>query len=221
MKKKNLVIFGTGLFSELAFQYFQELSEYDVVAFSCDPGFSRGENFLGRPLVGANSLTDLYPPESHSLFIAVGYRNMNKIRESLYARFKLEGYTFASFVFPDVRLWNNNSVGENVFIFENNTIQPHVIIGDNTILWSGNHIGHHSSVGKHCFLSSHVVISGSCILGDNVFIGVNATLYDGVRVGNRAMIGGGCLITTNVSADSVYLCSGNKPHPRASDRLRV
>ena len=49
-------------------------------------------------------------------------------------------------------------IGENCFIFEDNTIQPFVVVEDNVILWSGNHIGHHSVIKNHNFVSSHVVI---------------------------------------------------------------
>ena len=57
-------------------------------------------------------------------------------------------------------VWARHEIGENCFIFEDNTIQPFVKIGDDVVLWSGNHIGHHAEIGDHCFISSHVVISG-------------------------------------------------------------
>jgi acyl-[acyl carrier protein]--UDP-N-acetylglucosamine O-acyltransferase len=66
-------------------------------------------------------------------------------------------------------------IGENCFIFEDNTIQPFVRIEDNVILWSGNHIGHHSTIKSHNFISSHVVVSGQCTIEPNCFIGVNST----------------------------------------------
>ena len=53
-------------------------------------------------------------------------------------------------------------MGDNCFIFEDNTVQPFVTLGNNLVLWSGNHIGHHSTLRDHCFISSHVVISGFC-----------------------------------------------------------
>lgn len=67
-------------------------------------------------------------------------------------------------------------IGENCFIFEDNTIQPFVTIGDNRVLWSGNHVGHNPTVGDHVFVTSQVVISGACTIGDNSFLGVNATI---------------------------------------------
>ena len=99
---------------------------------------------------------------------------MNKMRQSVYEEIKSLGFRLASFIHPRATISATAEFGDNVFVFEENTIQSYVKIGNNTVLWSGNHIGHHSAIGNHCFISSHVVVSGSCKIGDNVFIGVNA-----------------------------------------------
>lgn len=59
---------------------------------------------------------------------------------------------------------NDGRIGENVFLLEDNTIQPFVSIGNNVTLWSGNHIGHHSTIHDHCFLASHIVVSGGVVI---------------------------------------------------------
>lgn len=69
-------------------------------------------------------------------------------------------------------------MGDNCFVFENQTIQPFVKIGNDVIIWSGNHIGHHSMIGDHCFISSHVVISGNVKIEPYCFLGVNSSIRD-------------------------------------------
>ena len=52
-----------------------------------------------------------------------------------------KGYQPASYISSNAFVWSNAKIGDHCFIFENNTVQPFVEIGDNVILWSGNHIG--------------------------------------------------------------------------------
>ena len=136
-------------------------------------------------------LMNKYSPANVDVFVGVGYRDMNRTRERIYHEIKQLGFSLASFCHLMTHSWSNSKLEENTFIFEDNTIQPFVEIGNNTILWSGNHIGHHSKIGQHCFISSHVVISGSCGSGNNVFVGVNATLHDSIKIGSYSLIAWG------------------------------
>ena len=132
----------------------------------------------------------------------------------------MKGYKLASYVSSKATLLNNRQFGENCFIFEDNTIQPFVKIGNNITLWSGNHIGHHSLIKDHTFLASHVVVSGGVQIGEQCFIGVNATLRDHIEIGDRCIIGAGALILTDTMADGVYLGSATSRSKVPSSRLR-
>ncbi|MCW2763666.1 MAG: sugar O-acyltransferase, sialic acid O-acetyltransferase NeuD family [Marmoricola sp.] len=215
----DLVIVGTGLFAEVVRDYFEEFTDSKVLAFACHEKYRTSNEFAGRPVVCVESLEQSYPPDSVKLFVAIGYRQVNKLRQAAYEELKARGYRFATFVAPDIKTWRSNEIGENVFIFENNVIQPHVRIGNNTILWSGNHIGHHSTVGRNCFISSHVVVSGSCTVGDNTFIGVNSTLHDGITIGADNVIAAGSIIARSTKDREVYVPNATKVFPKTSDRL--
>lgn len=215
----DLVLVGTGPFAECAREYFAEFSEYRVVGFACHSQFRTGDVFSGLPLVTLEELEASHPADAVRLFVAIGYRKMNKLRQAAYLELKARGYRFATFIAPDVKIWSTTSIGENVFVFEHNVIQPFVRIGDNTVLWSGNHIGHHSTIGSHCFVSSHVVVSGSCRIGDNSFLGVNATLHDGISIGAENLIGAGSIIARNTTDRAVYVPNATKAFLKTSDQL--
>ena len=100
-------------------------------------------------------------------------------------------------------VWGDLTAGDNVFVFENNVIQPYATIGYDTILWSGNQIGHDAIIGNHCFLASHVAVSGHVTVEDYCFIGVNATIRDGITIGAGSVIGAGAVITKHVAPGSV------------------
>ena len=217
--KKRLVIVGTGLFAEVACSYFEELSDYQVVAFACHESHKIADEVYGRRLLAIENLAQYYAPLDIEVFIAIGYGEMNKMRQRVYEEMKERGYRRTTFVHPNVRIWNSSTVGDNAFIFEDNTIQPFATIGNNTVLWSGNHVGHHSNIGDHCFISSHVVISGSCTVGNNVFIGVNATLHDSITIGDECLIGAGAIISKSTEPKSVYVPHATKVFPKTSDQI--
>jgi sugar O-acyltransferase (sialic acid O-acetyltransferase NeuD family) len=216
---KDLVIVGSASFAQLVRDYFVEFTDKNVVAFSVHKKFIEEKEVYSLPLTPLEEITKNFPPDQFDLFVAIGYGKMNSTREKIYSDLKELGYSFATFIYPSIKIWSTNKIGDNVFIFEDNTIQPYVHIGNNTVLWSGNHIGHHSKIGDHCFISSHVVISGHNTLGDNIFMGVNSTTHDSITIGNKALIAAGALITRNVSDKEVYTTSPAKIHKKDSKEI--
>ena len=216
---KKLVIVGTGLFAEVAKAYFEEFTQYKVIAFACHEKYKNSDSIYGCDLYSIEGLTHKLPPSEHHVFVAIGYGKMNKIRQMVYEEMKSHGYQCTNFIHPTVKIWGSTVLGDNVFIFEDNTIQPFTSIGSNTILWSGNHVGHHSSIGDHCFIASHVVISGSCRVKNNVFIGVNATLHDSIVIAEECLVGAGAIITKDTKPKEVFVPTATKAFPKNSDQI--
>jgi sugar O-acyltransferase (sialic acid O-acetyltransferase NeuD family) len=218
--KKPLVVFGTGELAELAHYYFSTDSDYEIVAFTIDDSHITGPFFRGLPVVAFENVTHHYPPESYGLFVSIGYSKLNAIRKEKFLAAKAKGYQLASFISSRATMLNEGKVGENCFIFEDNTIQPFVTICNNVTLWSGNHIGHHSIIHDHTFVASHAVISGGVEIGEQCFIGVNATLRDHIKVGNRCVIGAGALLLRDAEPEGVYIGSATTRSKVPSTRLR-
>lgn len=218
--KKPLIIFGSNDIAQLAHFYFSVDSEYEVVAFSVDAAYLTSKTFCGLPVVAFEEVTKRYNPEEHEFFIALSYSKLNAVRMEKYLAVKALGYRLANFISSRATIWNEVSIGENCFIFEDNTIQPFVTIGNNVTLWSGNHIGHHSTIKDHCFIASHVVISGGVEIGEQCFIGVNATLRDHIKVGEKCVIGAGALLLADAEPEGVYLGLATLRSKVPSTRLR-
>lgn len=204
-KYKRLVIFGNTSQARLAAYYFEQDSEYEVLAFTVDRTFIAESAFEAKPLVAFEELENYYPPTEYELFIAVGYQQMNRLRASKYESAKAKGYQLASYISPRCSYLSQFEPGDNCLILEDNTIQPYVKIGNNVTLWSGNHIGHDVEIADHCFITSHVVISGFVKVGAYSFLGVNATLRDGIEIAEGSLIGAGAIIMKNTEAQGVYL----------------
>lgn len=218
--KKPLVIFGSGDIAQLAYFYFTTDSEYEVAAFAVDGCYIKEPLFCSLPVVAFDEVASNYPPEIYEFFIALSYSKLNTIRKEKFIAAKALGYKLASYISSRATVLNDGQIGENCFIFEDNTIQPFVRIGNNVTLWSGNHIGHHSVINDHSFIASHVVVSGGVEIGEQCFVGVNATLRDHINIGDRCVIGAGALLLGDAEPEGVYIGTATERAKVPSSRLR-
>ncbi|MGA6826585.1 acetyltransferase [Nitrospira sp. NS4] len=216
---KPAIIFGTGSLAEVVDFYLTHDSPYRVVAFTATGESVKESNYLGRPVVAFEDVAKEFPAGSHEMFVAIGYRKLNQLREQYCAEARARGYRLLSYLCSKTTHWGETQLGDNTFVFEDNTLQPFVQIGSGTILWSGNHIGHHTSIGANCFITSHVVISGHCRVGDRCFVGVNATIADSISIGDDNIIGPGVLIQKDTAAGEVYVAERTKKFPKDSSRF--
>lgn len=221
MAKENIIIFGTGDIAQIANYYFEIDSNYQVVAFTVDKAYCNETSYEGKPLVAFEELATLYPPSAYKLFIALSYAQMNKLREKKYHEAKAKGYELVSYVSSKCTNLTQFKHGDNCFIFEDNTIQPFVQLGNNITLWSGNHIGHHSIIDSHNFISSHVVVSGHCHIQSNCFIGVNATIGHQVTIAKETLVGAGCIITKNTEEKGVYVPAKSVKIDKKSNDIKL
>lgn len=200
----KLVIVGDSLFAEIAHEYFAHDSDYDVVAFSVESPFLTRSEFRGLPVLPFETLEQELDPAVHSVYAAITYGQVNRVRARLAGAAKAKGFALASYVSSRAFVWRNVRLGEYVFIFEDNTVQPFVTVGSNVVMWSGNHVGHHSTIGDNVFIASHAVISGSVHVGDNSFVGVNATIVNDVAIGRDNWLGPNVVVTRDTEPNSFW-----------------
>ena len=175
---------------------------------------------FGLPVIPFEEVETRLPPDSHDMFVAVTYLKLAQLRRDKFLAARNKGYTLASYVSDRATVLNDGAIGENCFIFEDNTVQPFATIGDNVYLWSGNHIGHHATIGDHSCVTSHVVVSGHVRIGERCFLGVNATLRDNITIGDECVIGAGALILSDAEPGGVYVPAETERSRVPSRRLR-
>lgn len=201
----KIVIFGDNQLASLAHFYLKHDSPHTVVAFTLDKDYIKADNYEGLPVVAFEEVLEKYPPSEYKMFLPVSFKQMSHLRRRKYEEAKAKGYECISYVSTKATTWPDLDIGENCFIFEDNTIQPYVKIGNNCVFWSGNHIGHHTVIKDHVFLTSHVVISGCCVIEDHAFFGVNSTIRDETVIGEETLIGMGAIITKDTPPQSIWL----------------
>ncbi|GAA4463406.1 acetyltransferase [Nibrella saemangeumensis] len=211
----KVVIFGVLDTAELAHFYLTNDSDHEVAAFTVNREYLEQNQFKGLPVVPFEEVETLYPPQDFKFFAPMTGRKMNKNRESVYLQAKAKGYEFISYISSKATLFGN-TIGENCFILEDNTIQPFTTIGNNVVLWSGNHIGHHGQIKDHVFFTSHVVLSGHCVVESYCFFGVNSTIRDYTHIATGTLVGMAAAIYKNTEEWGVYIGNPAKKLPQPS-----
>jgi sugar O-acyltransferase (sialic acid O-acetyltransferase NeuD family) len=216
----KVVVFGQSQWAELAHFYLTHDSPHEVVAFTVDRDYLDRAEFKGLPVVAFEEVARRFPPADYRMFIPMSFKRLNHARAEKYEQAKVLGYELISYVSSRATTWPGFSCGDNCFIFEDNTIQPFVQIGNDVVLWSGNHIGHHSVIKDHVMITSHVVISGCCTIEPYCFFGVNATVRDETIVARETLVGAGVVILKDTREFEVYKTEAAKPAGLRSDQVR-
>jgi sugar O-acyltransferase (sialic acid O-acetyltransferase NeuD family) len=213
LAKKPLILVGDSVFAEIAFEFFQFDSEFEVVAFSVERQFLKREELFGRPVVAFEDLGANYSPANHSIFVAIVFTQFNRLRTRLYRESKKMGYGVASYISSAAQIRPHTTIGEHCFICEDAVIQPFTTIGNNVVIWSGNQICHRCNVEDNVFVLPNCIISDGVTVGANSIVGANVTIGSDRAIGKDSYVGPAVFIATDVESGSVVerIATGTAP----------
>ncbi len=211
--KEKLVIIGDGETAELAYDYFNRETNYEVVGFSAERAFLRNQTLFSLPVVPFEEVEFYFDPKVYHAFVAVSYTQLNRLRSRLFGLVKKKGYTLCSYLSPKAFIGTNVEIGENCFILENVSIQRGAKIGDNVTVWSGSSVGHRSKIADNCFIASQVAISGFCDIGENCFLGVNSCTAGNIKIAKNCLVGAGAVVIKDTAEGGVYVGNPAKSLP--------
>src|SRR5437016_1693264 len=77
----DILIFGVGEAARLATLYFEDQGQHRIAAYAVDAEHLTGERFQGREVVALENVEVHYPPAQLQCFVALGFRQMNGLRE--------------------------------------------------------------------------------------------------------------------------------------------
>ena len=214
--KEKLIIIGEGETGEIAYEYFTQDTNFEVVAFSAEKKFMKNQTLFGLPVIALEELEKAFNPQDCTVFVAVSFTELNRVRARLLRIAKEKGFRACSYISPKAFIGKGVDIGENCFILENVAIQRSSKIGNNVTIWTGSSVAHHSVIGDNCFIASHVAISGFCNVGDYCFLGVNSCMIDKIRIAKDTIIGAGAVVIQNTETGRIYVGNPAKPLPNKS-----
>ena len=218
MQTKKLILVGDSVFAQIACQFFQFDSPYQVEAFAVERQFCHRKELFGLPIVAFEDIESLYPPSTHSVFVAIVFTQFNRLRTRLYHECKAKGYAMASYISSAAMVRPKTRIGEHCFICEQVVIQPFTEVGDNVVIWSGNQICHRCRVGANVFILPNCIISDGVNVGENCIIGANVTVTSDRTIGKDCFIGAATLIEGEITDGSVIDRTPIDMAPRIPER---
>jgi sugar O-acyltransferase (sialic acid O-acetyltransferase NeuD family) len=209
--KKKLVIFGIGKIADVVYYYASSECDFEVAAFCADNEFIKVDTFNGLPVVSFEEVEQKFHPSEYDMFVAVGYQDLNRLREKKCKEAREKGYSLVSVISPHCNIPTNVTIGWNCFIMPPALIHPCTVLKNNVFVWSGAMVAHHTIIEDNCWLTSCCNISGNVKIGANTFLAVNATVGHSITIGKNCFLGANTLVTKNLDDDKVVITESQKP----------
>jgi sugar O-acyltransferase (sialic acid O-acetyltransferase NeuD family) len=213
----RLVLAGNAVTAEILLAYLKNDARYEVAGLTVDDEYVGKATVTSLPTTPLSRLRDAFPPASCRILMAIGYDNLNRVRESLFQRLKELGYAFETYVHPQAQVHSELPLGEGSIVLPGAMIEPQAAIGANTMVWCNVTVAHHSRVGDNCWLAAGTVVAGQASIGRNTFVGVNATIVNKVSVGEHNIIGAASLISRDTKPSTVHLARSAEPFRYSSE----
>ena len=216
---KEVILYGNEAVARELYCFLTQFSDYAVAGFTVDKDCIHQAHLYDLPVIPFESVTESFPPDSYTMFIAVGYVDNNRLRAARYRQAKEMGYSLTSFASSRSTVYYDAVIGDNCFIGHNCCVAPNARIGNNVIIGNGCSIGHDADISDNCFLSNDVSISGSVTIGSNCYLGTNATIRNKIVIGNECVIGAGAVVLESIDDRSVVMGEPARLLPITSDKL--
>lgn len=216
MDKKKIIIYGIGSMARTYASYLK--FQFELCAYTIKNDFCNQDHFNHLPLIPFEELEKVYPPSEYALIVAVGYIEMNEIRQNVSQQAKQKGYKLISYVHDDFIFHDEVTVGDNTVIFDKSSIHCGTKIGNNVFISSGVNIGHDCIIGDNVWINSGVSIAGGVIVNDNCFLGVNSSIGHTVILEKQVFVGANTLVTKNISEEQVVISNSAEIFPFKSKR---
>lgn len=203
MKKNKAIIFGNSNFAQMLQTYLLE-QQIQTEAFCVEKQYCISNEFSGRPLVGIDSVSELYPSTDYDAYIAVGYTQMGNIRSKVYQLLEEKGYRLPNYVHPTVVMGPNFVMGKGNIILQSVNFGYETIIGNGNLIFDGTVIAHNVEIGSFNTISINVSACGFSKIKNHCFVGAGACIRDHIQVLDYTLIGANTYIRKDTSPYQVY-----------------
>ena len=200
----NIVIYGETEFAERIFSYIKFENAANVLAFTNARSYKEKESIQGIPVIAFEELDKEFAGIEFKILIAIGYAQMNNIREKIYKECKAASYDIATYISKTAILYSQN-IEEGCIVMPNVYVGPNSKIGKCNIIASSCCLSHDNKMGNFNFISSSVVFGGHSKVCNNCFIGLNCTIRDSITVEDYSLIGSASNLLKDTEKHCVYV----------------
>lgn len=199
------LIVGNGDYARMMKRYLKNTKNISIAGFTVTESVVTEKTIDGIPIIPTGTIMSLYNPNGCRLFMGIGYRNMNQIKEHEYKRYKDMGYTFENYIHPTAIIEKDVVIGKGNNIFEGVIIQAGTRIGDANLIYGGTLIAHENIIGSFNSFSVKACIAGCTKIGNNCFFGANSTTRDHINVADYTLVGAGTYVDIDTNCYDVIV----------------
>lgn len=208
---QNIILAGNAVTAQILYSYVEDDARYTIVGCVVDDAYVESGSFSAVPCVGLSAVAEKFAPGETRVLMAMGYDQVNAVRQNMFERLKALGYVMETYIHPKANVFTKNPLGEGSLIMPGALIEPGAVVGANCLIWGNVVVAHDAVVEDHCWLAAGAVVSGMAKVGRASFVGVNATIANKVEVGERNIVGGAAFISKCTKANAVYLARSGEP----------
>jgi sugar O-acyltransferase (sialic acid O-acetyltransferase NeuD family) len=193
---KKLLIIGCGNVGGFVSYNIGEVGDYNVLGFLDDDVKKHGKTVYGNKVLGTISDISKYIDSTVHVVIAI---SAPKAKASVVKRLEKYAIDYPSFIFKNVWLSKNVSLGKGVILYPGVSINYETTIGDFVIMNMNCAIGHNATISNFCTLAPGVNLAGFTFLDEGVDVGIGVSTRQNIKVGKNATIGGQSMIVKDVN----------------------
>jgi UDP-perosamine 4-acetyltransferase len=202
MIDRPVIILGGGGHATVILSLLQSLNA-KVIGFT---NLEKSVSLLNAvSFLGDDSIILKYNSKDIFLALGIGSLTNNSARQDTYEKFLNFGYEFPPIVHSSAIVDSTCNLSSGAQIMAGVILQPHVEIGENSIINTGATIDHHSKIGRHSHIAPRSTICGQVNIGESSFVGAGSTIINNINIGNRAIVGAGCTVIQDVEEDGLAL----------------
>lgn len=195
--------------------------QYNVVAYTMIESLCKSAEFCKKPLIPFEDLEARVDAATVSAIVAVGYVEMNKVRERVSQELINKGFELASYLNEQFIVHQGVNIGTNSVVLDNTSVHANSNIGNNVFLASGVNIGHDCVIEDNVWINSGVSIGGGCTIGANTFLGINATVSHDINLGRKTFVGANTFVKDSTNDGSVVLSPPGEILPVDSEKFLI
>lgn len=194
-------------------------SNLKILAFSSYREFRTEDILDGLPVVDFEEINNLYDYKSIGIIIAIGYSQMNTIREKVFHDCQKYNLNVVTYISPKANVYSPH-IGKGAIIRAAH-IGVNVRVGKGCIINNNTLLTHDINLGDFCFVGAGSVFGGCVEVGNNCFIGLNSTIRDHVHLGDKTLVGAGAVVIKNAGPESVLVGNPARTLPKSSNDTTI
>src|SRR5262249_34157797 len=202
---QRIILAGNAVTAQILHSYLVGDARYELVGLTVDDEYVSSGLLTAIRSVPTSEAKQAFSPSDCRVVMAIGYDNLNRVRESMFFRLKTMGYVMETYVHPQAQVHSANPLGEGCVILPGAVIEPYATVGANTMVWTNVTLAHHCSIAEHCWIAAGTVVSGQAKVLRNSFLGVNSTIVNDVTVSEYTIVGASAMVSKDTKPHTVHL----------------